>query len=208
MSIHGSNDHSQLTGGMSRRTALLRGGATGAAAAVIGALGLGRRALAQDAMAAPAGWHAMRVECTVAPHDPVSITLAGSGPPQRGDHFYIDGPIYAMGDEMGAEIGVYRCFGAWAAAADDTAAPAQRLTTVQFVFFEVGIIFGLINEGGADPSVHIGGVQGGNGAYAAALGTFDQAIREGTVPGTTDGTPTPAPTYVDSTLDLLLPGEG
>jgi hypothetical protein len=162
-------------------------------------------------MAAPAGWHAQHLEVTFVPHDPVSITLAGGGPPQRGDHFYIDAPIFAMGDEMGAEIGIYRCFGAWTAAADDTAAVAQRLTTVQFILFNDGIIFGLINEGGADPNIHIGAVQGGNGTYAGAQGTFNQTSRTGPVAGTIatpDATPAPALNVVDATFDLLLPGEG
>ena len=73
-------------------------------------------------MAAPAGWKTQHVEVSQIPHDPVSITLAGSGPPQRGDHFYIDAPIYAKGDEAALEIGIYRCFGAWIAAADATSA--------------------------------------------------------------------------------------
>jgi hypothetical protein len=202
--------------GLSRRKALLRAGAGGLAAALLGAAGLRRGALAQDAtpMAAPAGWRSQRLEVSVAPHDPVSITLAGSGPPQRGDHFYIDAPIYASGDEGGAEIGIYRCFGAWTAAADNTTAPVQRFTTVQFVLFQdgVSIIMGLINEGGSDPSAHTGAVQGGTGAYAGALGTFTQVIREGAVPGaqagTADATPVAGPTIVDAGFDLLLPGQG
>jgi hypothetical protein len=211
MSIQGSNDHSQSTGGISRRTALWRGGTAGAAAAVVGALGLGSRARAQEAMAAPPGWHTQRVEATFMPHDPVTITLAGGGPPQRGDHFYIDAPLYAMGDEMGAEIGIYRCFGAWTTAADDTGAIAQRLTTVQYVLRDQGIIFGIINEAGADPNIHIGAVQGGNGAFTNALGTFNQTTRAGSMVGTTgtpEGTPEAAPQVVDATFDLLLPGEG
>lgn len=200
--------------GFSRRAALMRGGAIGTAAAVLGSLGLRQRTLAQDAtpMAAPAGWRTHHVEVTFAPHDPVSITLAGSGPPQRGDHFYIDAPIYAKGDEAGSEIGIYRCFGAWVAAADSTDAPAQRLTTVQYVLFNDGIIFGLINEGGANPDMHVGAVQGGNGTYTGALGTFRQLSRQGPVAGTVSGTPgatpAPAPGVVDAVFDLLLPGQG
>ena len=214
MSIQRTDDDSQLTGGISRRAALVRGGAAGAAAAVVGSLGLRRRALAQEAtpMAAPAGWHALHVEVSVVPHDPVSITLAGGGPPQRGDHFYVDGPIYAMGDEAGAEIGVYRCFGAWTAAADDTTAPVLRLTTVQFDLLQDGSIMGLINEGGTDVATHVGAVQGGTIAYTGALGTFRQVIRQGAIPGvpegTPDATPTAGPTIVDAIFDLFLPGEG
>src|SRR5687767_10330021 len=202
MNIQGSDDHSQVTGSISRRTALLRGGVTGAAAAVVGALGLGKHALAQETpMAAPAGWHAQRVEVTFVPHDPVSITLAGGGPPQRGDHFYIDAPIYAMGDEAGAEIGTYQCFGAWTTAADDTSAHDQRLTTVHFMLQD-GSIFGLINEAGADAAAHVGAVQGGSGAYVGAFGTFRQVGRSGTVVGviaTPGATPEPAPQVVDAT---------
>ena len=209
MSIHGSNDHSQLTGGMSRRTALLRGSATGAAAAVVGAFGFGRRALAQDAttMEAPAGWRSESMQVTVLPHDPVTITLAGSGPPQRGDHFYVDAPIYALEDEAGSEIGTYQCFGAWTAAADDATAQNQRLTTVQFILAD-GSIMGLINEGGTGFNDHVGVVQGGSGAYAGALGTFMQITREAAATETPGATPAPTPLIVDTTLDLLLPGEG
>jgi hypothetical protein len=198
--------------GISRRAALMRGGASGAAAAVLGTLGFRQRALAQEMtpIAAPAGWTAKHVEVSLIPHDPVNITLAGSGPPQRGDHFYIDAPIYARGDEAGAEIGIYRCFGVWIAAADATDAPAQRLTTVQYVLFNDGIIFGIVNEAGADPNIHIGAVQGGNGPYAGAIGTFNQSSRTGTPVGvaTPGGTPAPGPNVVDATFDLLLPGQG
>ena len=210
MDSHRSDDPAPVrSAGLSRRKALLRTGAGGLAAAMLGAVGFGRHALAQDA--APAGWRTEHLEVSVVPHDPVSITLAGSGPPQRGDHFYIDGPIYAMGDEAGAGIGIYRCFGAWTAAADDTTAPVQRLTTVQFVLFQdgVSIIMGLINEGGSDPSAHTGAVQGGTGAYAGAIGTFTQVIRQGAVPGAAAGaTPVAGPTIVDAAIDLLLPGQG
>jgi hypothetical protein len=209
MSIQGSNDHSQSTGGISRRTALWRGGTAGAAAAVVGALGFGRRALAQGTpMAAPAGWRTEHLEVTFVPHDPVSIMAAGGGPPQRGDHFYIDAPIHAVGDEMGAEIGTYQCFGAWTAAADDTGAHDQRLTTVHFMFQD-GSIMGLINEAGADPNSHIGAVQGGSGAYAGAIGNFKQLSRTGTPVGvaTPGGTPAAAPNVVDAVFDLLLPAQ-
>jgi hypothetical protein len=210
MSTQGSEDRSDQTGGISRRTALVRGGATGAAAAVLGALGFGRRALAQEvtpvAGPVPPGWRSLRVEVSFVPQDPVSITVAGSGPPQRGDHFYIDAAIYALGDEGGTQIGVYQCFGAWTAAADNTDVDNQRLTTVRFALPD-GLITGLINEGGSPPS-QLGVVHGGTGAYFGAIGTFTQAIREGTVPGTDEATPAAAVTVVDSTFDLLLPGQG
>ena len=109
---------------------------------------------------------------------PVNITRAGGGPPQRGDWFYIDGPIYA--------------------AADDTDAPYQRLTTVQFLLDDRSIM-GLINEAGADPDIKVGAIQGGTGRYTGALGTFRQIPEQGTSPGivTPEATPaadaTPAP---------------
>jgi hypothetical protein len=197
---------------VTRRKALLGAGASSLAAAFLGVVGLGRRALAQDAtpMAAPAGWRTAQVKVSFVPHDPVSVTVAGGGPPQRGDHFYIDAPIYAMGDENGAQLGTYQCFGVWTAAATDTAAQNQRLTTVHFILAD-GAIDGLINEAGTDPSAHIGDVQGGTGAYAGATGTFTQVIRQGTavIPEESPAaTPTAPPTVVDSTLDLLLPGQG
>ncbi|HEU4761930.1 MAG TPA: hypothetical protein VFS74_06375 [Gemmatimonadales bacterium] len=193
--------------GFSRRAALMRGGAIGTAAAVLGSLGLRQRALAQEMtpMAAPAGWTAKHVEVTFVPHDPVNITLAGSGPPQRGDHFYIDAPIYARGDEAGAQIGTYQCFGAWTAAANDEAATNQRLTTVQYALSD-GSIMGLINEFGTEANVHVGAVQGGTGAYTGALGTFMQVGRA--APEATPGaTPAPAPGAVDATFELILPGQ-
>src|SRR5262245_7084181 len=89
------------------------------------------------------GMRSEHLEFVFTPVDPVSITRAGGGPPQRGDHFYADGPIYAVDDVNGTQIGIYRCFGAWVAAADDTDAPTQRITTVQFQFAD-GFITGLV----------------------------------------------------------------
>jgi hypothetical protein len=204
-------DELQQVAGISRRAALVRGGAIGALATVFATLGRGRESLAQNAtpMVAPAGWKAMHVEVSHVPHDPVSITVAGSGPPQRGDYFYIDAPIYAKGDEAGSQIGTYQCFGAWTAAADDTSAENQRLTTVHYILQD-GAIMGLINEAGADPNSHIGAVQGGSGAYAGAIGNFRQLSRTGTPIGvaTPGGTPAAAPNIVDAVFDLLLPGQG
>jgi hypothetical protein len=206
-----SFDEWQHATGMSRRAALVHGGETGALASVFATLGRGRETRAQDAtpMAAPAGWKAMHVEVSLIPHDPVTITLAGSGPPQRGDHFYIDAPIYAMGDENGSQVGTYQCFGAWTAAADDTSADNQRLTTVHYILQD-GAIMGLINEAGADPNSHIGAVQGGSGAYAGAIGTFKQISRTGAPVGVTapGATPAAAPNVVDGVFDLLLPAQG
>ena len=117
------------------------------------------------------------LEVVFTPADPVTITLAGGGPPQRGDYFYVDGPIYAVDDVNGTQIGMYHCFGAWTAAADDTDAPYQRLTTVQFLMDD-GSIMGLINELGTEQASLVGAVQGGTGRYTGALGTFQQLPRK------------------------------
>src|SRR5262249_26768215 len=103
-----------LARGLSRRTALrrLRGG--GLAAALLGAVGLERGGVAAKEAtptAATVTWQTLHLEVEVMPHDPVSIVRAGSGPPQRGDHFYVDAPIYAAGDAGGTRIGTYECFG-------------------------------------------------------------------------------------------------
>jgi hypothetical protein len=200
-------DNGQYSTGISRRAVLVRGGATGALTAVFATLGRGEVTLAQNAtpMAAPAGWRNQHLQVTFVPHDPVNITLAGSGPPQRGDHFYIDAPIYMMGDEAGAQIGTYQCFGAWTASADDATAKNQRLTTVQYALPD-GSIMGLINEFGTEANVHVGAVQGGTGAYTGALGTFMQVGRA-SPEATPPATPVPAPNAVDATFDLLLPGQ-
>ena len=79
--------------------------------------------------------------------NPVTITRAGGSPPQRGDFFHVDAPIFASGDANGTEIGRYQCFGAWTHAANDAAAADQRFTSVQF-HLAGGAIMGIINEGG------------------------------------------------------------
>jgi hypothetical protein len=106
------------------------------------------------------------------PFGPAGITAAGGGPPQRGDWFFTEARIYEAGRTDGPEIGGYQCFGAWTAAATDTTAPNQRLTTVQVHLDGIGAIMGLINEGGTVGNV--GAVQGGTGDFAGALGTFTQ----------------------------------
>lgn len=200
-----------LRSGLSRRAALGRLGAGGIAAALLATAGLRRSAAAQDAttMVVPAGWRAEHLEVDVVPVDPVSITVAGGGPPQRGDFFSISGPIFAAGDVNGTEIGVYQCFGVWTHAADDTAAIDLRLTTVQFRFAD-GAFMGLINEFGTEGQNHIGAVQGGTGKYTAALGTFVQMFS--VAPGvatpeaeTTPGTPAAGQGVVRAVIDLLLP---
>ena len=189
---------------ISRRTALRAGVA--ASAVATGATARPHSAMAQ-------GTEHLEVHVVVA--NPVNITLAGGGPPQRGDYFYIDGPIYAADDIGGTQIGQYNCFGAWTTAADDTAAPYQRLTTVQFLLDD-GSIMGLINEGGSDPDIKVGAVQGGTGQYTGALGTFQQFVEQGTTPGVATqepaagaaATPAPAGTVVRTVFALMLPTQG
>ena len=199
--------HARSTGTnapINRRTALRAGVAASAAATVATA---GARAVK-----AQGGTEHLEVDVVVA--NPVNITLAGGGPPQRGDYFYIDGPIYAADDIGGAKIGQYNCFGAWTTAASDTEAPYQRLTTVQFQMDD-GSIMGLINEGGT--AQLIGAIQGGTGRYAGALGTFEQTIEQGTNPGAATpeaegddaaATPAPAGTVVRAVFELMLPTQG
>jgi hypothetical protein len=194
---------------LSRRAAVRAGAA--AAGLTAGVMGLVRGPARAAAQAAPAGWRAEHLEVDFTPANPVSITLAGGGPPQRGDWFYIDAPIYAAGDVNGTRIGTYECFGAWVVASDDTAAPALRLTTVHFRLDD-GSLMGLINEfGTVDP--HIGAVQGGTGSYTGALGTFQQTALQVPTPDApaatpVAGTPTPSQFLVRATFELILPELG
>ena len=191
---------------ISRRTALRAGAAAGAAGVsmTVGAASPVRAA--QDAT--PDGMRREHLEVDWTPVDPVSITLAGGGPPQRGDHFFVDGAIYAAGDVNGTRIGTYQCFGVWTAAADDVDAPNQRLTTVQYMLDQEGAIMGLINEagtGGPD-----GAVQGGTGRFVGATGTFQQITMQGPTPGVVatpgaPGTPGPGQFVLRAVFDLVLP---
>jgi len=160
---------------------------------------------AQDAT--PTGMQSEHLEFDFTPVAPVTITRAGGGPPQRGDYFYVDGPIYAAGDVNGTQIGMYHCFGAWTAAADADA-PYHRLTTVQYLLDE-GSIMGLINEIGADPSSIFGAVQGGTGRYTGALGTFQQlpgpSAPEGTMATPGPATPGAGQNVVRAVFELMLP---
>jgi hypothetical protein len=195
---------------ISRRRAL-RTGVTASVVGISGAVGATapKRAAAQDAT--PAGMQTEHLEVVFTPVNPVTITLAGGGPPQRGDHFYVDGPIYALDDVNGTQIGTYQCFGAWTAAAPASDAPNQRLTTVQYMFDD-GSIMGLINELGADTTKLVGAVQGGTGRFAHATGTFQQLPVEGPPVGTMatpgPGTPSPGQTVVRAVFDLMLPQGG
>jgi hypothetical protein len=187
-----------------RRRAALRIGA------LIGALGAGLAigpgdstlSSARPAHAQAGAWRQEKLEVDFTPVDPVSMVRAGSGPPQRGDWFYIDAPIFPMGQIGATQIGTYQCFGAWTRAGSETDAPNQRFTSVQF-HFDDGAIMGLINEGGKDPSAHVGAVQGGTGRFAGALGTFRQINLTGVISGVT-----PGQAANRAILDLMLPNPG
>ena len=189
---------------ISRRTALRAGAAASAAGVGMTVAAAGPVRAAQDAT--PAGMRSEHLEVVFIPADPVTITLAGGGPPQRGDYFYVDGPIYAVEDVNGTQLGMYHCFGAWTTAADDTAAPYQRLTTVQFLMDE-GSIMGLINELGTEQVSTVGAVQGGTGRYTGALGTFQQLPTEDPAEGATPapGTPGAGQNVVRAVFELMLP---
>jgi hypothetical protein len=188
---------------LSRRAALRIGALTGALGAGL-AIGAGGSVLspARPAHAQAMGWRQEKLEVDFTPVDPISMVRAGSGPPQRGDWFYIDAPIFPMGQIGTTQIGTYQCFGAWTRTASDTDVPDQRFTSVQF-HFEDGAIMGLINEGGKDPSAHVGAVQGGTGRFAGALGTFRQINLTGVISGVT-----PGQAAVRASLDLMLPNSG
>jgi len=193
---------------ISRRTAV-RASVAASAAVTVGAVSAAHGA-AQEATPPAMDMATEHLEVDVVVANPVTITLAGGGPPQRGDHFYIDGPIYTSGDAGGTPIGQYNCFGAWTAPAANTDATYQRLTTVQFRFDD-GSIMGLINEGGTGPN--IGAVQGGTEQYNGVLGTFTQTVVQGTTPGVATpapmaGTPAPAGTLVHAVFDLIRPSLG
>jgi hypothetical protein len=194
---------------ISRRSALRAGAAASAAGVGMTVAAAGPVRAAQEAT--PAGMQSEHLEVLFTPADPVTITLAGGGPPQRGDYFYVDGPIYAAGDVNGTQIGMYHCFGAWTTAADDTVAPYQRLTTVQFLMDE-GSIMGLINELGTEQVSTVGAVQGGTGRFASALGTFQQlpgpSAAEGTMATPGPGTPAAGQNVVRAVFELMLPQVG
>jgi hypothetical protein len=193
---------------ISRRTALRAGVAAGAAGVGMTASAANpSHAAAQEAT--PTGRSTEHLEVAFTPVHPVSITLAGGGPPQRGDHFFVDAAIYAVDDVNGTQIGTYQCFGAWTAAADATDAPNQRFTTVQYMMDD-GAIMGLINEAGADPDSHVGAVQGGTGRFVGASGTFQQITVQGPQAGViatpgAPGTPGPGQFVVRAVFDLTLP---
>jgi hypothetical protein len=188
------------------RRAALRAGAVAGAAGVTMTVGTaGPVRATQDTT--PSGMRREHLEVVFTPVEPVSITRAGSGPPKRGDHFYVDAAIYAADDVNGTRIGTYQCFGVWTAAADDIGAPTQRLTTVQFQF-EDGVITGLVNEAGTTES--IGVIQGGSGRFLGAIGTVAQLGVQPPGPGdgatpSAPGTPNPGQYVLRAVFDLILP---
>jgi hypothetical protein len=185
---------------VSRRGALRAGVAAGAASAgLVGGATVG----VAPAGAQAAAWRTMRLELIDVVGTPVSILRAGSGPPQRGDWFHVDAQIYASGQTDRPPIGLYQCFGAWTNAGTDAEAFDQRFTSVQFRLDGRGAIMGIINEGGADPAAHVGAVQGGTGEFAGALGTFQQLLVSGGVPGVT-----PGQAVFRAVFDLILPNVG
>ena len=171
-----------------RRTARLSRRAALRAGATAGAVGAGL------ALGAPVGsasaqqsspWRREHLELPRGMNSSVSIVRAGSGPPQRGDSFYNDAPIYAADDVGGTPIGMYVCFSAWTRASTETGEVDLRLTTIQWSLPD-GTITGLVNEGGTDPASgrtgnahHLGTVQGGSGRFLGALGTFRQMPQAG-----------------------------
>lgn len=202
-----SPDRSPSTNALiSRRTALRAGAAASAAGVGMTVAAAGPVRATQDAT--PVGMQSEHLEVVFTPADPVTITLAGGGPPQRGDYFYVDGPIYAVDDVNGTQIGMYHCFGAWTSAVDATDVAYHRLTTVQFLMDD-GSIMGLINEIGDDPTSLVGAVQGGTGRFTGALGTFQQldgpSAAEGTMATPGPGTPAPGQNVVWAVFELMLP---
>lgn len=196
---------SSTTAPINRRNALRAGAAAGAAG--MGIAGTGGSPVRASQDASPTPMRSEHLEFEFTPVDPVSITLAGGGPPQRGDHFYVDAAIYAAGDVNGTRIGTYQCFGVWVAAADDVDAPSQRLTTVQFQFAD-GVITGLVNEAGTTEA--IGVIQGGDGRFLGAIGTIRQIEVqppgiEYDVPPNVPGTPNPGQYVLRAVFDLMLP---
>jgi hypothetical protein len=175
---------------LGRRAALRAGAALGAAGA---GLAVGAAAAAP---AAQGGWRTEHLEWDFDTRAATSLTLAGSGPPQRGDFFSVVGAMFAAGDFDGARLGTYNCFGLWTSASTDTAAPYQRLTTVQFDLGDRGSLFGIVNEGNPPGSAPpVGVIQGGSGRYAGAQGTFQQVPLA------------PAP-GARAVVDVLIPGQG
>ncbi len=182
-------------GRMDRRMALR-------AAVPLAAGGAGLALAGHGVAAAPAqasAWTAMHLELDfiAGPPGAVSITLAGGGPAQRGDWFYVDADIFAMDDGGGTKIGFYQCFGAWTNAGTETSAPDQRLNLVQFHLDNRGAIFGVINEAGGMQAQLVGAITGGTGEFLGALGSFRQPIIQPATGAT--------PQINRGVLDLLLP---
>lgn len=157
---------------------------------------------ATTAVAQAAAWSAMHLELDfiATPAGAVSITQAGGGPPQRGDWYYVDADVFAMGDGGGTRIGFYQCFGAWTHPSTETTDPDLRLTVVQFHLDERGAIMGFINEAGGMQAQLVGAIIGGTGEFLGATGSFRQPIvqpAQGASPQINRGV-----------LDLLIPNTG
>jgi hypothetical protein len=183
---------------LSRRGALRVGALAGAMGAGLTLGGRDGELRAARAEAQQGAWRQEHLEVDFTPMS-VSMVRAGSGPPQRGDWFYADGPVYAIDNVGGPTIGTYQCFGAWTRASTETDAPDQRLTSLQFHFAD-GAILGIIIEGGVDQPSLIGAIQGGTGRFTGALGTFRQV---GQAAGVVVAQPS-----VRGVFDLILPNLG
>jgi hypothetical protein len=175
------------------------------AAVPLAAGGAGLVVAGRSGAAAPtqsAAWTPLHLELDfiATPPGAVSITLAGGGPPQRGDWYYVDADIFAMGDGGGTKIGVYQCFGAWTHPSTETSAPDLRLTVVQYHLDNRGAIMGLINESPTMGAQLVGTVLGGTGEFLGATGSFRQPIIQPAADST--------PQINRAILDLLLPNLG
>ena len=160
---------------LSRRSALRAGATAGAVGAGVAAGLAGSPGAAALAAPLTLQMQMQHHEIDLAPaEEPVNIVRAGGGPPQRGDWFYVDAPIFEAGKVAGPQIGVYQCFGAWTNAANNEAATNQRFTCVQFHIFGKGALMGLINEDGTQGNDHVGAVIGGTGQFLGAHGSFRQ----------------------------------
>ena len=202
-----------LSRALSRRAALRGLGGGGLAAGLLGAVGLERvnAASQMTPTAVTVTWQTLHLEFEIMPQAPVSIVRAGSGPPQRGDHFYNDAPIFATGDAGGTRIGTYECFGTWTHASTEKGAHDNRLTTVQYQFDD-GSLAGLINENSA------GGYDGQRGLGSwrnrrLPRRVWEPSRRPSSPPAppaspTAGGTPAAAPAVQRATFDLLLPKMG
>ena len=103
---------------------------------------------------------------------------------------------------------MYHCFGAWTTAADDTDAPYQRLTTVQYLMDD-GAIMGLINELGADrPPLSVrckGEPDAIRVLWERSNSSRGTSPAEGTMATPAPGTPGAGQNVVRAVFELMLP---